>query len=110
MIQERDEFQRSINQEDDEDCIECVWMYDSNLNRELLKFVFLQCSSLVVTHHIFQPQHDGYGSRFCGESEVDTTDLKLHFRSILLNRRALTLDSGAASEATYICEHYCTHK
>lgn len=39
MIQERDEFQRSINQEEDEDCIECVWMYDSNLNRELLKCV-----------------------------------------------------------------------
>jgi hypothetical protein len=37
MIQERDSFQRSINQEDVDDYHECIWIYDSNLYRELLK-------------------------------------------------------------------------
>jgi hypothetical protein len=37
MIQERDNFQRSINQEDVDDYHECIWIYDSNLYRELLK-------------------------------------------------------------------------
>jgi hypothetical protein len=42
MIQERDNILRSFNQEDVDDYHECIWIYDSNLYRELLKCDFPQ--------------------------------------------------------------------
>jgi hypothetical protein len=41
MIEERDEIQRSY-QEENEDYQECIWMYDSNLCREILKCGFVR--------------------------------------------------------------------
>ena len=46
MLQQRDEIQRSYQDEND-DYQECIWMYDSNLYRELLKYVLLRRSALL---------------------------------------------------------------
>ncbi len=46
MLQQRDEIQRSYQEEND-DYQECIWMYDSNLYRELLKYVLLRRSALL---------------------------------------------------------------
>ena len=45
-LQQRDEIQRSFQEEND-DYQECIWMYDSNLHRELLKYVLLRRSALL---------------------------------------------------------------
>lgn len=75
MIQERDDFQRSINQEEDDDCIECVWMYDSNLNRELLKCDFSSRwrSCFFPPHSALQPQHVGHNGGVSSETLHDAT-------------------------------------
>jgi hypothetical protein len=59
MIEERDEIQRSY-QEENEDYQECIWMYDSNLCREVLKYGSVRsCITFILTHSTLQPQHDG---------------------------------------------------
>ncbi len=109
MIQERDEFQRSINQEDVDDYHECIWIYDSNLCRELLKCSFLRrflhCN---WTHFSLQPKHDRCGARLCGESLWRLIEMYLYF-IILLQSNSHSGTPQFTHDSSYICEFHRTH-
>ena len=66
MIQERDEHHRGTAQEEDENYLDCHWVFDSNLCRELHRCAAAP-GHCVSTHWETQPKYGGCSGRICGK-------------------------------------------